>query len=120
MRRFAPLRDLGDSLEEHQGHLGTDNRGGVQELFLLRWQPVDARRQDGLHGDRHLHGREGAHHAIGPRLAHQGAGLHQRPHAFLQEEGIALGALDQKLVEGGQAGVIPHEGLEEGIGIRRG
>ena len=63
---------------------------------------------------------KGVRQAIGPRLAYQGPGLHQRPHALLQEEGIALGALDQELREGCQTRVIPQEGLEEGVGTRRG
>ena len=46
-------------------------------------------------------------------------GLHQRPHALLQEEGIALGALDQELLERRQAGVVPQQGLEEFVGARR-
>ena len=39
----------------------------------------------------------------------QDPGLHQRPHALLQEEGIALRALDQELRQGRQAGVVPQE-----------
>ena len=38
----------------------------------------------------------GLRQAIGPRLADQHLRLHQGPHALLQEEGIALGALDQE------------------------
>ena len=36
--------------------------------------------------------------AIGPRLADQHLRLHQGPHALLQKEGVALGALDQSAV----------------------
>jgi hypothetical protein len=60
------------------------------------------------------------HQAVGPRLAHQGSGLHQRPHALLQEEGIALSTLYQEQDKRAQAGVVPQEGLEEGISARRG
>ena len=42
-----------------------------------------------------------------PRLAHQISSLHQCPHALLQEEGIALRALDQGPGEGCQARIIP-------------
>jgi hypothetical protein len=58
-------------------------------------------------------------HAVGSRLAYQGSGLHQGPHALLQEEGIALSALDQEFVEGSQAHVVSQEGLKEGVSIHR-
>ena len=61
----------------------------------------------------------GLRQAIGPRLADQHAGLHQGAHALLQEEGIALGALDQQLLERRQAGVVPQQRLEECVGARR-
>ena len=69
----------------------------------------------------HLNGRQGLRQAIGPRLAHQHAGLHQRAHALLQEEGIAFGARDQELRERCQAGIVPKQGLEHlgGTGWRQ-
>ena len=114
------FRQLRHSLEEGQGHLGADDRRGLEQALLLRGQAVDARRQDGLHRGWYLNGRQGVRQAVGSRLAHQGTGLHQRPHALLQEEGIALGALDQQLGEGRQTRIVPHEGLEEGISAGRG
>src|SRR5207249_11550967 len=63
---------------------------------------------------------EGVRQAVGPWLAHQGPGLHQRPHALLQEERIALRALDQELIERAQARVVAQEGLEEGVGTHWG
>jgi hypothetical protein len=115
-RRFRQLRH---SLEEGQEHLRPQDRRRLEQVLLLRGHAVDASRQNRLHSRRHLNGRQRRRHAIGPRLAHQGPGLHQRPHALLQEEGIALGALDQELGERAQAGVVPHEVLEEGVGTRR-
>ena len=106
-RLFGQLRH---GLEEGQRDLRPNDRRGLEQALLLRRQAVDARRQDGLHGGRHLHGRQGVRHAIGPRLAHQHPGLHQRPHALLQEEGIALRALDQQRGEGRQARVVSQRG----------
>ena len=62
--------------------------------------------------------RQGLGQAIGPRLADQHPGLHQGPHALLQEEGIALGALDQELLERRQAGIVPQQGLQQCLGAR--
>ena len=62
------LRHLGHGLEERQGHLRADDGSGLQELFLLRWQPVDARCEHRLHCGWHLHGRKGLCQAIGPAL----------------------------------------------------
>src|SRR5262249_39392636 len=46
--------------------------------------------------------------------------LHQRPHALLQEEGVALSACDQQVREGCQARVLPEERLQELVGTHRG
>jgi hypothetical protein len=50
--------------------------------------------------------------AVGSRCANQHAGLHQGPHALLQEEGVALGAHDLQGLERCQATVLPQECLE--------
>ena len=93
------LGQLGNSLQQGQGYLRANDRGGLEEALLLRRQAVDARRQHRLHRGRHLHARRGLCQAIGPRLPDQHPGLHQGAHALLQEEGIALGARDQQLLE---------------------
>ena len=90
---------LGNGLQQRQGHLRADHRGGLQQVFLLGWQAVDARRQDGLHRGRHLNRRQRLGQAVGTRLPYQHPGLHQGAHALLQEEGVAPGARDQQLLE---------------------
>ena len=62
----------------------------------------------------------GLRQAIGATVAPQHPGLHQRPHALLQEEGIAVGARNQELVERGQAGVVAQQGLQQLVSARRG
>ena len=55
---------------------------------------------------------------IGARLAHQHPGLHQGAHALFQEKRIALRARDQQPLERRQAGVLPQQGVEDGLGAR--
>ena len=96
-----------------EGHLRADDGGRLQEALLLWWQPVDACRQHRLHRGRHLKARQRLRQAIGAALAHQHPGLHQRAHALLQEEGVALGARNQERRERPQAGIVPEQGLQE-------
>ena len=114
------LWHLGHGLEEPQGHLGADDGGGLQELFLLRRQPVDARRQDRLHRGRYLDTRKPSGQAIGPLLTDQPLRFHQGPHALFQKEGVALGALDQALGERLQTDIVPQEAAEQVLGAGRG
>jgi hypothetical protein len=51
-QRFLWL--LRDRRQDRVGHVLADDRGPLQELLLLRRQPVDARGQDRLHRGRHL------------------------------------------------------------------
>ena len=50
------LGHVGNGLQQGQGHLRANHRGGLEQPLLLRRQPVDARRQHRLHRGRHLHG----------------------------------------------------------------
>jgi hypothetical protein len=45
---------VGDGVQQRPGYLGADDRSGLQQAFVLRRQPVDARRQQRLHRGRHL------------------------------------------------------------------
>ena len=112
------LGQLGDRLQQRHGHLGTNNRGRVQQALLGSWQAVDARRQHCLHravsawvagpasGDR-------------PRAAEH-PGLHQGAHALLQEEGIALRARNEALDERLEGRVLPEEFVQQFRGTRGG
>ena len=116
-RRLGQLRN---GLEQGQGHLGANHGRRLQEPLLLRRQPVDACCQHRLHRGRHLNGRQRLRQAVRPRFAHQHPGLHQGAHALLQKEGIALGARNQELLEGRQAGIVPQQGLQELVSAGRG
>jgi hypothetical protein len=43
------LGQLGDGLQQRQGDLRPDDGSGLEEPFLLRWEPIDARGQHRLH-----------------------------------------------------------------------
>ena len=76
------LREFGDGLEQGHGHLGANHGGGLEEAFLLGGQPVNAGRQDHLHGRGHVEGVERLRQPIRPRCPDQEARLHQRADAL--------------------------------------
>ena len=92
-----------------EGHVLADDRGGLEEALVLGREPVDARGQDRLRRRRDLKGLGRLRQAIGAALARQRLGLDQRPDALLEEEGVALGALDQQLLERLQLGSSPSK-----------
>ena len=98
---------VGDGLQQRPGHLGANDGGGLEQAFVLRRQPIDARRQQRLHCGRHLQGVERLGQTIGTTLPDQDPGLHQGAHALLQKEGIALRAGNQELGEGHQTRILP-------------
>ena len=106
------LGHLGDGLQEDQGHLRADDGSRLQEVFLLRRQPVNARRQHD-HSRGHVQGGEWLRQTIRPRFSAQVARLHQGPHALFQKEGIACRAGHQQRCEWCEAGVVPQQRLHE-------
>src|SRR5438128_11460703 len=114
------LGHLGNGVQQGEGDLGANDRGGLEQMLVLGWQSVDTRRQHGLHGGRHLNARQGLRQAVRPALAHQDLALQQGAHALLQEKGIASGALDQQSLQRRQTGVLAYESLEQRLGARRG
>jgi hypothetical protein len=92
-------RCLGHGLEERQGHLGADDGGGLEQLLLLRRQPVDAGGQHRLHRGWHLNTRQALGQAISPMTADQHLRFHQAPDTLLQKKGVTLGQRDQALLE---------------------
>ena len=104
---------VGNGGQEGTRHLRANNRGGLQQALGLGWQPVDAGRQHGLHGRRHLDAVQRLRQAIGASLTHQPAGLDQRAHALFQEKGIASRARNQQRGEWRQARVVSQERLQD-------
>ena len=110
------LGKLGDSLQECERHILADDCGRLQQSLVLGRQPVDARRQDRLSGRRDLQIVRRLRQAIGAALAGQRFGLYQRPDALLEEEGVAVGARDQQVLERLKAGVVPEQGIKQLFG----
>ena len=113
-------RHVGNRLQQGERHLRPDDRGGLQEPFGVRRQPVDACRQHGLHRRWHRNVRQGPRQPVGAGLPSQDPGFHQGAHALFQKERVPLRALDQESFERCQTGVVSQQGLEEGVGARRG
>jgi hypothetical protein len=105
------LRHVGNRVQQRPGHLHANDGRRLQQALLLGWQPVDTRRQHGLHGGGDLDTRQSPPQAIGPALADEHPRLGQGAHALLQEEGIALGARNEQVGERFQTRVVPQQGL---------
>ena len=91
------VRQVGDRLQQRERDGLADDGGDLQEMLVLREQPVDARREDHLHGGRDLDRLNRVGHPIPSALPVQCLGLHQGSHGLLEEERVA--ALDQELLE---------------------
>src|SRR5260370_11777161 len=85
-----------DRLEEGKGDVLPDDRGSLEEPFSLGGQAVDARGQNGLYRAGHMDRRQATRQSVGASCARQSARLDQRPDALLDEERVALRALDQE------------------------
>src|SRR5262245_38802890 len=90
------LGQLGNGLQEHEGHLLTDDGCQLQQAFLRGWEAVDPGGEDRLHGCRYLNTWAGLRQAIGTRGSHQDVRLDQCADGLLQEERIPFSALDQE------------------------
>ena len=112
----AALEHIDDSLQERERHVLSDDGGRLQQPLVLGGQPVDARRQDRLsrRRDRPYLGR--LRHAIGPPIPNEHLGLHQGLDALLEEERVALGPLDQHLLERLECRVVAQQGGQQLLG----
>jgi hypothetical protein len=73
-----------------------NHRSSLQQMLLLWRQTIHTCCEHSLYYGRHLNTRQHLGPPIRAALTHQPAGLYQRAHALLQEEGIAGGAGDQQ------------------------
>ena len=71
------------------------------------------RRQNRLHRGRDVQGLQRHCQRIGPLLAGQRFGLHERPDAFLQKEGVPLRPRDQGLLERLEARGAAEQGVQQ-------
>jgi hypothetical protein len=110
------LGELGNGEEEGEGHVLADDRGRLEKLLVLRLQSVDPRGQDGLHSGGNVDRIDGPGESIGPTLSDQGARLHERPHAFLEEERIPAGPGNEGRLERLDRGVWSEQRQEQLVG----
>jgi hypothetical protein len=70
------LRRVGNGLQQRPRHLRANDRRSLEQALLLRWQPVNTRRQHRLHRGGDLQTLQWLGQPIGATLAHQDLGLH--------------------------------------------
>src|ERR1700730_6861507 len=85
--------------DQAKRRLPADHREGLEQFLLLRRKPVDTGGQDALHRRRQTQLRERASN-LHCAIAYQRALVEQRLHHLLDEERIALGAVDNQSLEG--------------------
>jgi hypothetical protein len=105
------LRQLRHGVEQHEGHVLADDRGRLEQLLVVRREPVDPGRQDHLHGRRDLDRLDRPGETKGPALPGERTRLHQRPNGLLQEERVA--ALDEELLKRGEPGVVAEKSFQQ-------
>ena len=91
------IRQLGDLLEDREGHVFAYDGGGLQETFVLRRETIDARRQHRLDRRGHLDREDRVRQPIPSALPYQQLRLHQGPNGLFQEERVP--AVDEELLE---------------------
>ena len=124
LQRFAQLRRvlLDDGGQGRLVELAADHRGGLQHVLLPLRQPIDARREQRVHGARHLQLVDRRDQTIGALAALQLPRLDEILHHLLGEERIAAGAGMNRLGQAGDAGVVAEQRIEQladGVGAER-
>ena len=104
-------RLLRDPLEQTQCEALPDHGGGTEQRLLRFAQPIDARRQHGLHCLGNAVRLDRLREAIATPLTFEVTGLRERAHDLLGEEGVATRArrdsLDERVVR------VPPQQLAE-------
>jgi hypothetical protein len=104
-------------LQELKRDILADDGGDLKKALLLGGETVDASRQDGMDGAGDLDVRQWCRQSIRAPLPDQRVRLHQCADALLEEEGIALGALDQERLQSREV-VGAKQRLQELVGAR--
>ena len=117
MERF--LRQVRHHLQQGERHVLADDGRRLQERLALRRQPVDARCEHRLDGRGHPDLAGGPREPVVTTIADEHARLDRRPHALLQEERVAAGAVDQHRLDRCRGDLTPQQAIEERVGILR-
>ena len=92
-RRELRRGQLDHACQDGLRELPADHRGRLQHLLAALPQPVDPRRQHGLHGRRDAHLLHGSKQTIRALAAHEDPRLDQPTYCLLDEERISARAL---------------------------
>ena len=112
-RREIRFGHVHDSPQHRVRQLTAHDRRRLQHRLGALRQPVDPCRENGLDRSGYLGGLHSLHQPVGAGLAGEHTHLCQRAHALLEEERIALRAIDQSGLYRRQRCVNPEETLEE-------
>src|SRR5262249_2706884 len=98
-------------MEQDKRHVLADDRGRLEQLFVLRREPVDSGRQNDLDGCWNLDGLDRASQIVRAALTRERTRLLQRPDALLDEEGVP--SFHERPLEGRQGRVVAQESAQE-------
>ena len=107
---------LGDRLEQRERHVLAHDGSRLEQAFVLRGEPVDPRGENRLDRGRDLDRLDRLRQAIPSARAIQRLRLRQRSDRFFEKERIA--ALDQKLLERSESGIVAEERIQQVPGAR--
>src|SRR5215467_4821581 len=82
------LRRLGHCMEQYEGHVPTNDRGRLEQVFVIRGEPVDAGGQYHLYGRRDFYRLKWPGQPVGAALASQRARLNERSDALLDKQRV--------------------------------
>ena len=105
-------------MQEHDGDVLANDRRGLEQLLVIRGQPLDPGRQDHLHGSGDLDALDRPGQTIRAALAAERARFHEGLDALFDEERVA--AFDEQPRERRQRRIVAEERTEEVAGRPRG
>src|SRR5262249_34109575 len=108
-----------ESLEQRHRDVFADDGARLQHAPLVRRQAIDAPGEQHLHRWRDLNRRNVCRQAVGSGISGESSGLHERSNAFLEEERVAFGAIDQQALERREHCAVTQERLEQLVGVLR-
>src|SRR5262247_4004201 len=110
------LGRVGNGLQQREGHILPNDRGGLEQTLLLGRQAIDAGSEDGLRRRRDLPRLRGLGYLVRPTLPDEHLGLDKRADALLQEERIPFGATNQGPPERFEGRILTEQGRQQLLG----
>src|SRR5499426_1804652 len=110
------LGRVGNGLQQREGHILPDDRGGLEQTLVLGRQAIDAGGEDGLRRRRDLPRLRRLGYPVRPTLPDEHLGLDKRADALLQEERVPLGATNQGPPERFEGRILTEQGRQQLLG----